>query len=486
MWKNKKDFGLTKQVDLTKNNLNFIKKTAISTVLGIGVTYSVVYANDFQVATVYHVYVDGEHVGTVDDKSVVETYVNNQIKAEGKEYDDYQFSIDEEITYVSERVFQPKTENDSVIKQLEDELSVKVNAIEVKIGDEVLGYFKDMTTAKEMLDAYKANYVDLNIVKQLESYNPSVRQATGNLSVGSSKIVDVSFSEKVSLSEQKVLPNQIFSEDKALRLLEKGTLEDKIYAVKEGDVLGKIAATYNLTLADILELNPSLSEDSVLQIGQEINVTDYEPLVDVIVMKESLEEEEIDYETKVEESDEMYRGDTKVKQKGREGLKKVSYSTKLVNGKVSSKEALKETIIQEPVTKIVVKGTKIIPSRGTGEFTWPTVGGTITSQMGLRWGAVHKGLDIAGVSDRTIKAADNGVVEFAGWDGGYGNKVVIDHRNGYKTIYAHMSALSVGKGDTVPKGTRIGTMGTTGDSTGVHLHFEVYKNGARVNPLELF
>ena len=129
----------------------------------------------------------------------------------------------------------------------------------------------------------------------------------------------------------------------------------------------------------------------------------------------------------------------------------------------------------------------MIPSRGEGRFAWPTVGGYISSPMGYRWGKMHKGIDIARPSNRTIKAADNGVVVFAGWDsGGYGNKIIIDHRNGFRTLYAHMSSLKVSVGQTVSKGSAIGIMGATGDATGVHLHFEVYKNGGLVKSTILF
>lgn len=98
---------------------------------------------------------------------------------------------------------------------------------------------------------------------------------------------------------------------------------------------------------------------------------------------------------------------------------------------------------------------------------------------------MHKGIDIARPSDRTIKAADNGTVVSAGNDGGgYGNKIVIDHNNGFRTVYAHLDSISVSVGQTVSKGSKIGIMGSTGDSTGVHLHFEVYKNGKMQNPLK--
>ncbi|MHC8523890.1 M23 family metallopeptidase [Rossellomorea sp. H39__3] len=81
---------------------------------------------------------------------------------------------------------------------------------------------------------------------------------------------------------------------------------------------------------------------------------------------------------------------------------------------------------------------------------------------------------------------DNGVVESAGWnDGGYGNKIVIDHQNGYKTIYGHLASISVKAGQKVEQGQKIGVMGDTGQSTGVHLHIEVYKDGKMLNPLDV-
>ncbi|HLO13141.1 MAG TPA: peptidoglycan DD-metalloendopeptidase family protein, partial [Pseudoneobacillus sp.] len=177
---------------------------------------------------------------------------------------------------------------------------------------------------------------------------------------------------------------------------------------------------------------------------------------------------------------------TKVKQEGQEGLRAVTYVVSKQNGVLVKKQTVKEDILSNPVKKVVLRGTKVIPSRGEGSMVWPVSGGYVSSQMGYRWNRMHKGIDIARPSDRTIKAADNGVVIFAGWDGGYGNKIIVDHQNGYKTVYGHLAEIDVNVGQTVPKGSKIGVMGSTGDSTGVHLHFEVYKNGALVNPLTQF
>lgn len=126
---------------------------------------------------------------------------------------------------------------------------------------------------------------------------------------------------------------------------------------------------------------------------------------------------------------------------------------------------------------------QITPDAGTvvasGQFAWPTQG-TITQ----RFSWYHPGIDIANRSVPPVVAADSGKVELAGWDSsGYGNMVLINHGNGYKTRYAHLSQMMVISGQNVARGAAIGRMGSTGHSTGPHTHFEIYLNGVRVNPL---
>ena len=142
-----------------------------------------------------------------------------------------------------------------------------------------------------------------------------------------------------------------------------------------------------------------------------------------------------------------------------------------------------EDMLIAPKEYVVVVGTKVIPSVGTGTFAWPTIGGYVSSKKGHRWGRKHEGIDIARPSNYTIKASDNGVVTTAGRHSTYGNYVVVDHNNGYETLYAHLSKISVSVGQVVEQGSAIGVMGSTGRSTGTHLHFEVHKNGAVMNPL---
>lgn len=133
---------------------------------------------------------------------------------------------------------------------------------------------------------------------------------------------------------------------------------------------------------------------------------------------------------------------------------------------------------------------------GTGNFIWPVPGYyKLSSKFGYRWHPVygtwrlHTGIDISssGIYGAKIVAADDGVVSLSGWNGGYGNCVVIKHNNGYSTLYAHMkSASPLRKGQSVRKGDTVGYVGSTGNSTGPHLHFEIMYNGSYQNPMNWY
>lgn len=117
---------------------------------------------------------------------------------------------------------------------------------------------------------------------------------------------------------------------------------------------------------------------------------------------------------------------------------------------------------------------------GAGAFVWPAGNHSLS---GNDYGSGHLGIDIAAGDGAPIYAADYGVIVFAGWaNGGYGNTVMIDHGNGYQTLYGHLSQVSVHCGQSVSQGGTIGIAGSTGNSTGTHLHFEVRYQGGFINP----
>ena len=132
-------------------------------------------------------------------------------------------------------------------------------------------------------------------------------------------------------------------------------------------------------------------------------------------------------------------------------------------------------------------------ANASGSFLWPVASYVyVSSRFGLRVHPItgktknHTGIDIASNQGTAVYASDGGSVTLAGWNGGYGNCIMIDHGNGYVTLYGHLSSISVSVGQTVSQGATIGAVGSTGNSTGPHLHFEVLKNGTRIDPEQFF
>lgn len=132
-------------------------------------------------------------------------------------------------------------------------------------------------------------------------------------------------------------------------------------------------------------------------------------------------------------------------------------------------------------------------ANASGSFLWPVASYVyVSSRFGPRVHPItgekknHTGLDIASNQGTTVYASDGGSVTLAGWNGGYGNCIMIDHGNGYVTLYGHLSSISVSQGQSVSQGDVIGAVGSTGNSTGPHLHFEVLKDGSRIDPEQFF
>ncbi|CAM3941027.1 M23 family metallopeptidase [Mesobacillus zeae] len=443
-------------------------------------------ASDTELTTVYYVYMNDEFLGTINNKEMIEKLVEEKTDAAKLVYKDLDVTLGPDLAFVPEQVFESAVSSDEadIAKQVESKLSIMAKATAINIDGKAAAYVKDQAAFKEVIRQMKLSYVTEKELADLEQRKKLKPASLPELKENESRLLDVKLTKNMAASTEEVAPNRVLSAEDAVKLLKKGTLEEKKYKVQEGDVLGSIANSHGLELAELLKLNPGLTEDSLLKQGQEMNVTVLKPLVEVAVEKEVFQNESIPFSREVEEDSSMPKGDSRVKQAGKDGAKSVIYKVSEVNGGTARKETVKTIVNEEPVSEITIKGTKEIPSRGSGALIWPASGGYVSSEQGYRWGRMHKGIDIARPGDRTIKAADNGIVVSAGMDGSYGNKVVIDHQNGFRTVYAHLDSISVSSGQTVEAGSQIGVMGSTGDSTGVHLHFEVYKNGQLVNPRE--
>ncbi|WP_066071944.1 peptidoglycan DD-metalloendopeptidase family protein [Neobacillus soli] len=463
-----------------------LKTTAITTVAASVIAFSngpAAFAASAKSSTIYHVYLNGTYIGNVTNKDVANKIIAEKADATKGSFKAMDLKIGPKDQYISEQALRTASTTEETIPTIKDTFYIEAEATAIVIDGKPVVYVENKETAEEVMKKLKLRYVSQDQLNDLEARKASENMSLPELKENESRLLDVRLSKNISIEAENIAPERIMSANEAVTFLQKGTLEEKKYVIQAGDVLETIANSHHLKMVDILAINPGLTKDTLLMIGQEINITVPKPFIEVIVDKEVKKKEKIAFTNEVIKNSSMPKGETKEKQKGQNGSRLVTYSISEQNGVSVKKEQLNEQIQKQAVNHIVIKGTKVIPSRGDGSFAWPTVGGYISSKQGPRWGRMHKGIDIAGPNNRSIMAADNGVVVFAGWGGGYGNKIIIDHHNGYRTLYGHMSSLKVKAGQTVSKGTSIGVMGATGDATGIHLHFEVYKNSGLVNPL---
>lgn len=213
------------------------------------------------------------------------------------------------------------------------------------------------------------------------------------------------------------------------------------------------------------------------------------PLLDICVTRTETYTEPISYTSEQINDNSKYNGYKKLRRQGQNGEALVTCSVSYVNGEEVAREIISRETTVEPISEQIVVGTRIPQQTvsqgdgvGSGKFTWPVNGGYISSYFG--GGRSHRGIDIAAPYGTDIFASDSGTVELVQnyVASTYGYQIVINHGDGFKTRYAHCSAIFVTEGQKVTKGQIIGAIGRTGRATGNHLHFEVIRNGSLVNP----
>ena len=309
----------------------------------------------------------------------------------------------------------------------------------------------------------------------------------------------VGFNKDVTL-ENGIYFNESFQDEAEVENELSGVQQqEKIYTVQAGDTLWSIAQKNDLTFRELCDLNTNfkgaaLTESSNIQAGDELIVTKQEAMLEVRITKIETWQEEIPYTTETTKSSEYTVGTKKTTQTGENGIRSVTaqrvYNT---DGVQLSQQILETTVIKEPVTEQIVVGTKKVTSStsyitGSGQFIWPVPGYRNCS----RWyGGSHKGVDICAAAGTPIYASAGGTVTKSGYNKagagtGYGYSIIINHGNGYTTVYAHCLSLVVHAGQTVKQGQLIGYVGSTGRSSGNHCHFEIRHNGSYVAPQNVF
>ncbi|MGM0715385.1 peptidoglycan DD-metalloendopeptidase family protein [Brevibacillus parabrevis] len=428
-----------------------------------GVAYAEHIDNSHMV-TVYQLELNGKEIGVVSSPRVIQEWLDAKLSKGGNAIE---LKLADRITFKEQKQLNGRYDNEAALEALSRETELKVSAVKVEVGGNIIGYAANQQEIDKALSQLKQQYVG----------NSKSNVAAASLEE-QTKVKQVKFKENVGTGQSSAPASEILSTDELIQVFSNGLMTPTIHTVSEGDCLGCIANKYGVKLSDILDSNPGLNENSLLQIGQQINVTVSKPLLTVEVTEEVVKNERIPFNLVTRTTDKLPRGETRVIQPGAEGTKRVTYQIIKENGKTVERKVIQEETVTKPNTKIVERGTKVVSA--TGNMTWPA-NGVLTSRYGQRWGRLHKGLDIAGSG--SIRATESGKVVLAGWYGDYGKAVIIDHGNGVQTLYGHMKSLRVSEGEQVSKGTSIGIMGSTGDSTGIHVHFEVRKGGQVQNPM---
>ena len=306
--------------------------------------------------------------------------------------------------------------------------------------------------------------------------------------VSSENTISCDFREEVEVKEGYYPTEKIMNLGYLAELLYSTKDEEVTYTVKKGDTWSEIAEDHGMTSKELLAMNPGYDPNR-LAIGEVLTLSAAVPYLTLTVTEQERYLADIPYDVAYTDSANLYKGDYKVTSKGVYGKADVVANVTYTNGEETERTVLSYTELQEPVTEQRLRGTKERPTwLPTGSFRWP-VSGSLTSRFGGRKspGGIgstnHKGIDIANRRGTPIYAADGGTVIYAGWMRGYGYLVQISHGNGVVTYYGHNSSLLVSVGQHVYKGQQIAKMGSTGNSTGNHCHFEIRVNGVAKNPL---
>jgi murein DD-endopeptidase MepM/ murein hydrolase activator NlpD len=254
------------------------------------------------------------------------------------------------------------------------------------------------------------------------------------------------------------------------------------YAVQPGDTVSDIADQHGVSADSILWANPKLEDNpDMLSLGQVLNIPPTSGVLYMVANGDTLVKIADKFKSKQVPAAQLARNILDLE------FNQELHSLKEADPVLTPGQFLMVPDGYKPYApRAVYTFVGTAPSgaaKGTGNFGWP-----VTGSITQRYGGRHGGIDVGAAKGTPVYAADAGYVSIAGWDRepvSYGNEVVLNHGNGYSTRYGHLSAIMVDAGESVRKGQLIGRVGSTGNSTGPHLHFEIIRNGVRRNPYSL-
>lgn len=356
--------------------------------------------------------------------------------------------------------------------------------------------------------AYKVNYNDKVIatVASKQQFNRALQMVVDLVDANASEVEDAvsepQFNTAIILNEdidteQQVADAIIENTDEIVAAASLVVDGRYVACVDEAELELYLDEYLNRFAVDGISCTCEFAEDVTIETGIHMardiqSVDSLEETVSaltVITKAQQTTDVIVPYDSTVEKNDEKVVGYKSVTVKGVSGVNRVTQDVILVNGVELSRTDVATEVITNPVNEVVVVGTapsvssaKQKAAAHSAGFIFPLPAGSWQVSAYYGDGRNHKGMDLRAPSGTSIFAVAGGTVVKAAWDGAYGYSVVIDHGNGITTRYAHASRLCCSAGDTVSAGQVIALVGTTGQSTGNHLHIEVAVNGRKVNP----
>jgi len=344
--------------------------------------------------------------------------------------------------------------------------SLKIKAYQMSVDGEIWFVVEDKLALDNMLETYKLSYLK-------------------NINENAINVIS-EFEQDIQITQVRVEKDKLITLEEAQTKITAIEKEAVIYTVVRGDSFWAIAEKYDIPLSTIINLNPNLDPELIFA-GTKILFEPKDPVLDVVVSFQTTVTEDVPYDTEYIKDGSLYSGSRVVVKKGQEGSKEVTYGITIRNGYASETSVLNELEKVAPVGSVIRVGTMRTLSK-TSNSNFGVVLGQLSSGFGWRIDPIsgirkfHNGIDIASYHGAPINAYTNGTVTEAGWNDTKGYYVVIQHSGGLKTLYMHMSKILVSKGQSIKVGQKIGQVGSTGYSTGNHLHFSVMKNGSYLNP----
>lgn len=412
-----------------------------------------------------HAVYDGTDLGVVSSQHAVELAVSEVESITRETLHDSSYTVDQSLLTTETGVYLRKDVigEEEFSSELTDQLGLVEYAYVLYVdGEKVVA-----TTFPGALD---------DILNQLK------------LGYQTEDTVDAYFVEDVEIRQEYVDSSYVMNLGYIAEILNETKEGEVTCTVKKGDSYYSIADEYGLSVDALMKLNPGY-DPKILRVGDVLTISNAVPYLTVVNVERQRYVQDVPYPVEYTDDASMYQGEYKVTSPGVYGKADITANVTYINGTETERQIVASATLSQPVTEYQIRGTKERPSWfPTGSFGWPC-SGVITSYFGARNTGIrgastyHEAIDIANSYGTPIYASDGGTVIYAGWMGGYGYLVKIDHGNGYVTYYGHNSSLLVSVGEHVHKGQQVARMGSTGVSSGNHCDFRIQLNGTFLNPL---